>query len=107
MEKPTGPYTQSIEAPGMDIGAAYARKATGTLGIADNPIRSDERTDQLGLVDNRLRQMENQQRQRSGYRLDGLGAKVVSRNGDRSNTYRDNMAKMTIEPPAEVMTAGG
>lgn len=96
MEKPTGPYTQSMETGPVDPNRQYA---ISKQMAQSSPHRAlDRDPSEQGYIGNQLRDLEVARQYASGYRID-------SRNTTRPQ--RTEYASMTINPPAEVLKAGG
>ena len=94
MEKPAGPYTQSMETGAVDPNRQYA--ISKQMGQA-SPHRTWERDPyEQGIAGNQPRAISAAQDYARGYRID-------SRNLTRKTEY----ANMTINPPSEVLKAGG
>ena len=93
MEKPTGPYTQSMETADIDPNRRYA--ISKQMGQA-SPHRTWERDPyEQGITGNTPRELGAAQNYARGYRIDSR------------NLTRTQYPSMEITPPAQVRKAGG
>jgi hypothetical protein len=92
MEKPTGPYTQSMETSSINPDRDFARSQQ--MGISGSPSREWDRESEAGIIGNRARAM------RIANDPSHLG-NISSR-----NLTRTQYASMEIAPPAQVLKAG-
>lgn len=93
MEKPQGPYTQSMASDSINPDRDFARSQE--MGIAGSPSREWDRESEGGIIGNRARAM------RVARDPSHLG-NISSRNMSRTQ-----YARMDITPPAQVLKAGG
>jgi len=92
MEKPQGPYTQSMASDSINPDRDFARSQQ--MGIAGSPSREWDRESEAGIIGNRARAMRVA---RDPSHLGNIGSR---------NLTRTQYASMDIAPPAEVRRAG-
>ena len=93
MEKPRGPYTQSMETSSINPDRDFARSQQ--MGISGSPSREWDRESEGGIIGNRARAMRIA---RDPSHLGNIGSRNMS---------RTQYPSMEIPPPAEVLKAGG
>lgn len=95
MQDPNQSYTNPLDNAPVDPERDWARSSRD-LGMM-SPHRGFERASEAGIVGNRGRAMDSSRKYTEGYQI----SPVTSANS--RNTSRDNYARMTIDPPAEVL----